>query len=841
MDQPAYAEHSPVGAQAPFGLRLQNVSKRFGSVVAVRNISFAARRGEIHALLGENGAGKSTLMGIASGTLRPDEGTIEICGEAVENLSAARAPQLGLAIVHQHPAVLPELTVAENMLLAVPPALRKGPRKESEWVAAQLRRVGCSVAPNVRLRDVDIAQSHLIELAKALAIEPSVLILDEPTAALTADLVEILFRNIREAAARGTAVVYISHRLQEIRQIAGAVTVMRDGEVKGSGPIDSLGDDDILRLIVGRTIEKAFPPKAGDAVREISGLDVENLSGNGFSGVTMSARPGEIVGIAGITGNGQSEFLRALAGLEGWTGSVSLRGRTVSSGSPGAARAAGIVYLSPDRQKEGVFGSLSVRENAAIAALPRFARFGVVDRALERRRVEEQKAYLSIRAASIEQNIAALSGGNQQKAVLSRALLADASLILAEEPTAGVDMGARSDIYRILRNEAAKGTLVVIVSSDIIELEGLCDRVLVFSSGRVVGELAGDDVSEAAIGRIMITATSQRDGGPRHAPGIGLPSFRALAASDHLPSLVLVALIALLGAYASAQNLRFVSPFNIEKILFLSSALAFVAFGQLCAVLTARIDLSVGPLVGLTLVIASFFLNEGAGVATFCTGLIAMFGAAALVGAANGLLIRFGNFTAVAATLGLYIILQGFSVLLRPFPDGPISAAVMDAVKAKVGGVPIVFLLAVTLAVFLEIALRRSRWGMSIRAVGSNEKAAAQIGVKTGLTVVGAFVACSVLTAVGGLLVTAQLGIGDPNQGVEYTLGSIAAVVLGGASLFGGKGSFIGVLLGAVLIMEVNSSMVFLGLSQAWQYWFIGLLSLVAVAIYSQSGRRNAS
>jgi ribose transport system ATP-binding protein len=414
-------------------------------------------------------------------------------------------------------------------------------------------------------------------------------------------------------------------------------------------------------------------------------------------------------------------------------------------------------------------------------------------------------------------------------------------LVLAEEPTAGVDVGARAEIYRILRDLASSGTLVVIVSSDVIELEGLCDRVMVFSRGHFVGELAGDEVTEAAIGSTMITATTHRKTSDaeksRSLRSVSL--LRAFGTSDYVPSFVLAVLILALGAYASAQNMRFVSAFNIEKILFLSSALAFVSFGQLCTILTSRIDLSVGPLVGLSLVIASFFLNDGVGAMTIIVGVFAMLGAAALVGLSNGLLVRFGNFTAVAATLGVYIILQGLSVLLRPFPGGPIGGDVMRAIKASIGGIPVVFVIVVVLAVLLELALRYTRWGMSIRAVGSNEKAAAYIGVWTGWTVVGAFVACSVLTALGGLLVTAQLGIGDPNQGVEYTLGSIAAVVLGGASLFGGKGSFIGVLLGAVLIMEVNSSMVFLGLSQAWQYWFIGLLTLIAVAVYSRASLRK--
>ncbi len=243
------------------GLRLSHVWKRFGGVVAVKDVSFAATAGEVHALLGENGAGKSTLMGIASGDLRPDEGSVEIRGETVERLTSAQAQRLGLAIVHQHPAVLPDLTVAENMVLAVPRNLRHSNARNVDWVANQLERVGCAVHPSTRMADVGVAQRHLIELAKALAIEPNVLVLDEPTAPLTADLVDLLFEKIRLAAARGAAVIYISHRLQEVRQIADRVTVMRDGEVRGSAPVTEMSDEEMLRLIVGRTVTNVYPVK----------------------------------------------------------------------------------------------------------------------------------------------------------------------------------------------------------------------------------------------------------------------------------------------------------------------------------------------------------------------------------------------------------------------------------------------------------------------------------------------------------------------------------------------------------------------------------------------------
>jgi ribose transport system ATP-binding protein len=825
------------------GLRLTNVWKRFGAVQAVKDVSFVANAGEVHALLGENGAGKSTLMGIASGDVPPDTGSIEICGQAIERLTAAHAQRLGLTIVHQHPAVLPDLTVAENMLLAVPHALRRSKGRSMDWVAAQLERVGCTVHPRMRMTEVGVAQRHLIELAKALAIEPKVLVLDEPTAPLTADLVELLFDKIREAAQRSAAIVYISHRLHEVRQIADRVTVLRDGEVRGSAPVGEISDEEILHLIVGRTVTRMFPAKSTGVKDGKNRLVVSSMSSAAFHDVSMTAEGGEIVGIAGITGNGQSEFLRSLAGLIAASGEVTLGDKALRLGHPEAAANAGVTFMSSERHKEGLFMSLSVRENAALSALWRMARFGVVRRQVENEMVEEQRKELAIRTPSIETNVANLSGGNQQKLILARVLLANASLVLAEEPTAGVDVGARAEIYRILRNVANRGTPVVIVSADMLELEGLCDRVIVFSRGHVVGQLSGGDVTEEKIGRTMITATThrkiQQGGGRAAAAGhrTWTRRLRQFAAGDYAPSFVLALLIVLLGAVATSVNARFVSAFNIQKILLLSAALSFVGFGQMCAILTGGIDLSVGPLVGLAVVISSFFFIDGSTAATMILGFLAMVGTGAVVGLSNGSLVRFGNFTSVAATLGVYIIIQGVSVLLRPQPGGNITTDVISAIQTNVAGIPVTFIAAVVLAIALEIALRYTRWGLSLRAVGSNEQSAARIGVRTNLTAVGAFVACSLLTALGAVTVMAQLGIGDPNQGIGYTLSSIAAVVLGGASLFGGRGAFVGVIFGALLIQQINSVTTFLDLSESWQYWFIGGITLGAVAIYSQARR----
>jgi ribose transport system ATP-binding protein len=293
----------------------------------------------------------------------------------------------------------------------------------------------------------------------------------------------------------------------------------------------------------------------------------------------------------------------------------------------------------------------------------------------------------------------------------------------------------------------------------------------------------------------------------------------------------------LLEIYTNAQNERFLTAFNLSSLLTLLAALAFISFGQLIVVMTGGIDLSVGPLSGLLVVIASFFVLDGKPLGAIVFGFVLMLLVALATGAINGTLVRAGRFTPVAATLAMYIALQGISLLLRPVQDGYIKTSVTDAITTKIGVIPVAFLVAVCLGILLEYALRYTRWGMALRAAGSREQAAHRLGVRVDRTIVLAYVACSALTFLGALMLMAQIGIGDPNQGVTYTLSSITAVVLGGASLFGGRGSFIGALLGAALIQEITNATTFLQLNQAWQFWFLGILTLVAAGIYTQAGR----
>jgi ribose transport system ATP-binding protein len=693
--------------------------------------------------------------------------------------------------------------------------------------------VGLHVPLRTRADALTVAQKHLLEIAKALAIKPKVLIFDEPTASLDQEATDMLFGRIREVVSAGTSVIYITHRMAEVREIAQRVTVLRDGRVRGVAPVDEISDADVLSLIVGRTLGSAFPPKSKGDDSDIN-FAVESLSGRRFSDITFQAARGQIIGVAGVAGNGQSELMRALAGLQKSRGSVRLKGRTLNHKSLITEAA----FMPSDRHSEGLASSLTVRENATFAALEKFATFGILSRTNELMQVSTTFRSLAVKAPGMEAPILSLSGGNQQKVVMARALLCEPGLIVADEPTQGVDVGARAEIYRILREASNAGTPVIVNSSDAAELQGLCDKVIVLSRGRVVETLTGDDVNEprivaAAVGAAThIGHTGAADRRNR------VSGWRHFLQSDNAPTVPLTIVTVLLGLYIYSQNANFLSSFNIANILLAATALGFVALGQTVALLVGGIDLSVGPLAGFLVVVASFFVNDDKSSATVALGFALMFVGALITGLVNGLLIRFANFTAIAATLAMYIGLQGLGFLLRDSPGGYISAPVVDVVNRQIGPIPLAFLVLVAFASIGEYMLRRTRPGWRLRAMGCEQEAARRIGVRIDRTYIAAFVLSSLLTAFGAVMLMAQIGVGDPRQGANYTLSSITAVVLGGTSLRGGRGTFIGTVLGALLLTEVLNAVAFLGLSETYQYVFQGALILVSALIYSTVQRR---
>jgi ribose transport system ATP-binding protein len=491
---------STPGPETRVVLSLLGVSKAFGAVQALRDVSFDCRAGEVHALVGENGSGKSTLLGIASGFLAPDQGEIEIGGRRRRRGSPAEARKQGLGIAYQTYSHVADLSVAENLYLAVPAGDRPAYGRMETWAASTLEEFGLDVTVSAPIATLSLAQRQFLEVVKALLAKPKVLLLDEPTTALGPQEVEQFHELVRGRSGAGVGIVYVSHRLPEVLGIADRISVLRDGVKQGTFDAAGMTEETLVAHMIGRPLQLAFPDRDGEGrVPEVL-LDLSGFHGDRFGPVDLKVEKGEILGLAGAEGNGQAQFLRALAGVERPSGKASCDGDELNTRSPFSALRQGVILLSGDRMQESLFPVLSVRANATIQVLRRLAFLGFLNRWRERRTVNDMGHRLRIRMASIEQPVQSLSGGNQQKVSLTRPFLrGDVKLILADEPTQGVDVGARFDIYEALRAKANEGVALIIKSSDPIELAGLCDRVVVMSRGKIVDEIPGDELGEQRI------------------------------------------------------------------------------------------------------------------------------------------------------------------------------------------------------------------------------------------------------------------------------------------------------------------------------------------------------
>jgi ribose transport system ATP-binding protein len=500
------------GPATPVVLSLRGVSKAFGAVQALRDVDFECRAAEIHALVGENGSGKSTLLGIASGFLAPDTGTVEIGGRRRRRGSPREARRFGLGIAYQTYSHVADLTVAENLYLSVAKNAQPSHRHMNRWAAGKLEEFDLDLPVDVPVRSLSLAERQLLEVVKALLAQPKVLLLDEPTTALGPNEVEQLHSLVLERSQAGVAVVYVSHRLPEVLGIADRVTVLRDGVSQGTFVAAEMSEESLVALMIGRPLQHAFPEREDQVQHAEVLLAVSGLRGERFGPIDLKVNKGEIVGLAGAEGNGQVQFLRALAGVERPSGRASCNGNQLDTKSPLAALRSGVVLLSGDRAGESLFPVLSVRVNTTIQALRRVGRWGFLRRRRERRTVNDLARRLDIRMASVEQPVQSLSGGNQQKVSLTRPFLrGDVKLILAEEPTQGVDVGARFDIYEALRAKADEGVAIIVKSSDPLELAGLCDRVIVMSRGKIVAEIPRAELGERRIVEAIVGARVVRE------------------------------------------------------------------------------------------------------------------------------------------------------------------------------------------------------------------------------------------------------------------------------------------------------------------------------------------
>jgi ABC-type sugar transport system ATPase subunit len=523
-------EKGDPGGSAVLGLvlELRGVSRQFGAVRALTDVSFDCRAGEVHAVVGENGSGKSTLLGIASGFIDPDRGTVTIGGRPLRRDSPALARKLGLAMAYQDTSLILPEPVKNNLFLAAPEDQRPPFWRRKKWARRLLAEfdLDLELFPDAPAGFLTLSDRQLFEVAKALVTDPKVLLLDEPTTALGPNEVEALHRTVAACSRRGVGVVYVSHRLPEVLEIADRITVLRDGRNQGTFDAKATTEAALVELIVGRPFEAAFPPPANvDERRAV--LVVDGLQGQSFGPVSFTLEVGEIVGIAGAEGNGQLQLFDCLAGRQPpKAGRVVCDGKELSLISTHEAVGAGMMLLPGDRRREALMSVLGVKVNATIPALRRFTVSGLLRRRSERRTVTDLVRQLEIRTPSLEQPVEFLSGGNQQKVSVSRTFLKEPAVILAYEPTQGVDVGSRFDIYKALRTRTNEGTAILVKSSDPLELSGLCDRVLVMSRGQIVEEIPGDELDELRIVEAVVRGPGLSKAG-RSPLGVAMPKASA--------------------------------------------------------------------------------------------------------------------------------------------------------------------------------------------------------------------------------------------------------------------------------------------------------------------------
>ncbi len=486
-------------SQSPI-LTLRNICKSFGGVNALNNVSFDLRAGEVHTLCGENGAGKSTLISVLSGAIQPDRGTITIGSRTVSDLSPNEAQELGVATIYQENVLFQGLSVAENIFVGAELKRASGAieHKQTRRRAAEiLDRLGAPLDVGKPLASLGAAQQKIVEIARAFRQKARVIIMDEPSASFGHHEVSLLFRTVREVSSSGTAIIFISHHMEEVFELSDRISVLRDGEMVGTFEAQTVTEGELIRLMVGRSVDQVFHHRP--AMRDETVLSVRNVSGAGVRDISFDLKKGEVLGIAGLVGSGRSELLGLLYGsLPRQTGTLQVHGKPVEINSPVEAMTNGICLITEDRKLDGLLLEQSYLDNFLIATLPKYAR-PALNWPKARRDALAYRSRLSIDTPGLDTRVTALSGGNQQKVILARCMNVDPDIYLFDEPTRGVDVGAKEEIYTELQKLVDAGKSVILVSSELPEIVGLCDRVFVMKDGAAVRQLAVPDFTQSDI------------------------------------------------------------------------------------------------------------------------------------------------------------------------------------------------------------------------------------------------------------------------------------------------------------------------------------------------------
>jgi ribose transport system ATP-binding protein len=827
--------------EADVAISLRAVSMSFGGTRALADVDLDLRRGEVHALVGGNGSGKSTLIKILAGVHTAGSGTLQVGpGEPTELAShspdAARAA--GLRFVHQDLGIFEALDVAEN--LAIGHGYERGAggriswRRNHEAAREVLQKVGTDIDPRRTAATLSVAQRSMVAIARALRDTngEAVLVLDEPTAALPPHEVSVLSDAVRRLARAGCAVLLVTHRLEEVRLLADRVTAIRDGHVVGTIEAGGLTESALVSLIVGRDLAASPPPSAPSALGKVA-LELADVHAGPLRGVDLQVHAGEVVGVAGLLGSGRSELLHACYGaLPVTSGTVRLGGMVVRP-TPARMRDRGVTLVPEDRQAEAIFPGRDVQENMTDGRLgPYFRRLLLRDRRLSAD-VRSDVARFKVKTPSTRAGIDQLSGGNQQKVVLARCLREEPSVLLLDEPTQGIDVGAREEIFELVADAAEHGCAVVVVSSEFEELVRLSHRVVVLSGGRIVEEHHAPVDAHRLHGR---------------SPGMSTPSvarrrptfISPLEVLEKYGLLVLFALV--VGFFAlSGETPLFSTTGNVRNVLSNQSVLGIIAIGSVLPLAAGQIDLSVGPTAGLSSVAAAGMMSKSE--QPLVVAVVVGIGVGALVGVINGVLVSRFGINSIIATLGTTSVI---AAVVQWYTSGlALTTGISpDLVSIGLGtwlGIPRPFYFLLGAALLVWYLLEYTPVGRYVYATGTNPRAAELVGLGVNRLVLGSFVAAGVLAGVAGVLLVAVQSGGNPQIGPTFTLPALAAAFLGATTIKPGRYNIPGAL-AAVFFLAFSVNGLTLWGAKPWvSDLFNGVALILAVGIAVYSGRRRGA
>jgi ribose transport system ATP-binding protein len=781
--------------------------------------------------------------------------------------SPADATRHGIACIFQELSLLPDLSVSDNICIASPPR-RFGlidRRRQRERATDILREIGCpDIHPSERVKDLPLSRQQMVEIAKALVRRPRLIIMDEATSALTAKDVERLYKVIHHLKDRGLAILYVSHRMHEISALADNCSVFRNGRHIDTFRMATRTTDQIVPLMIGRDVNRAYPPKptsngtAGSIPGRINvewrlpapALEVINLCWEHvLKGISLTVAKGEIVGLGGLDGQGQSELLLALFGvLRGVDGKVMINGNVSSIDHPRQAKASNfrMALIPEDRKTQGLLLAMSIRDNLVLAAASDLSNNGIIDSAKERTAVGEAVEKLQIKMNDLDAPVRTLSGGNQQKVVIGKWLMKKPLILLLNDPTRGIDVGTKQEMYRLMRELAQTGIATLFYSTDYEELIGMCDRVVVCYRGKLIRELKGTDLNEQNLITAALDLNEEfvKSGSGDATSDTGSANqskwqtFRRFWRWNVGPFTGFLVFAIMFFLFSVKQQ----NGLSVNVLTSLSNkgvVLALVAMAQTLVILTGGFDLSAGMVVTMASCLASVVVNGPPG--HVALGVVAVLASGLAAGAINATIVVLGRIQPIIATLATGAIYFGIALLLRPSPGGEVSEDLSNALTYDLGGIPTTFLLLVGILVFIWWPFRNSVVGRSCYAVGSSEGAAYMSGLAIGRSRFAAYSLAGLLAAAGGLALSliSLSGEASASQGGFYTLNSIAAVAIGGTSLFGGSGGLIGSILGAFILRTISDLLFVFDAPALWQPLFQGLILLGAVCLGGLRVLRN--